>query len=122
MKLIFSCFEGIRKICWGVESTLVLLGWGFGEYYQCGYWAALENRGSRLSAAPRGSNPLLSAGLRDPWDVKSHLSGGRFLTNLPADDTFRLVLKRGTVSVFEGGLIGRLSLLAYIPQGITRHA
>ena len=93
------------------RNTLVLLQRGFGEYYQCGYWAALENRGSRLLAAARGSNPLLSASLRDPRAVKSFLAREWFLTNSSPDATFKLVLKRGAVP-FSGGLTSRLSLLA----------
>lgn len=107
-----SPFERIRKIWSRRRSTLVLLKWGFGEYYQCGYWAALENRGSRLLAAARGSNPLLSAALRDPRDVKTYFTREWFLTRPSSDGTFKLVLKRGTVS--QGGLTGRLSLLCDI--------
>src|SRR5205807_2015783 len=80
-----SRFERIRRVSCRDGSTLVLLKWGFGEYYQCGYWAALENRGSRLLAAARGSNPLLSACLRDPRDVKTCLTREWFLTNSSSD-------------------------------------
>src|SRR5260370_14967096 len=103
-----SHFEWIRSIWPGGRSTLVSLKWGFGEYYQCGYWAALENRGSRLLAAARGSNPLLSACLRDPRDVKTCLTREWFLTSPSSDGTLRLVLKRGSVPVFQGGLTSRL--------------
>ncbi len=96
--------------------------WGFGEYYQCGYWAALENRGSRLLAAARGSNPLLSACLRDPRDVKTCLTQEWFLTNSSAGGILKLVLKRGTVPIFQGGLTGRLSLLSNMPSGVAHHA
>ena len=111
-----SRFERIRRICCRHGSTLVLLERGFGEYYQCGYWAALENRGSRLLAAARGSNPLLSAALRDPRDTNTCLTGDteRFLTNRSPDGTLNLVLKRGTAPIFQGGLSGRLSFLADI--------
>jgi len=110
----FSRFERIRKICCRHGSTLVLLERGFGEYYQCGYWAALENRGSRRLAAARGSNPLLSACLRDPRDVKTCLTLKWFLTNSSSDGMLKLVLKRGTAPIFQGGLSGRLSFLADI--------
>jgi hypothetical protein len=117
-----SRFERIRKIWFGDRSTLVLLKWGFGEYYQCGYWAALENRGSRLFAAARGSNPLLSAALRDPRDVKTCLSREWFLTSPSSDGTLKLVLKRGTVPLFQGGLTSRFSLLSNILHGVAHHA
>jgi hypothetical protein len=117
-----SRFERIRKICCCCGSTLVLLKWGFGEYYQCGYWAALENRGSRLFAAARGSNPLLSAEVRDPRDVKTCLTGEWFLTSPWSDSSMKVVLKRGTVSVVRGGLTGRLSLLSNILPGVAHHA
>src|SRR5277367_5550601 len=97
MERDFSFFERIRKICCGYGSTLVLLKWGFGEYYQCGYWAALENRGSWLLAAARGSNPLLSAALRDPRDLRITLTAEWFLTNRTCRAILNLVLKRGTV-------------------------
>ncbi len=118
----FSRFEQIRKICCREGSTLVLLKWGFGEYYQCGYWAALENRGSRLFAAARGSNPLLSAVLRDPRDVKTCLICRWFLTSTSPDGTLKLVLKRGTVAISQGGLTGRLSLLSNILPRVAHHA
>ncbi len=117
-----SRFERIRKVCCRNRSTLVLLKWGFGEYYQCGYWAALENRGSRLLAAARGSNPLLSACLRDPRDVKTCLTQEWFLTNSSAGGTLKMVLKRGTAPIFQGGLTGRLSLLSNMPSGVAHHA
>src|SRR5580700_1760922 len=110
MERNFSRFERIRKICCGGGSTLVLLKWGCGEYYQCGYWAALENRGSRLFAAARGSNPLLCAALCDPRAFRITLTGEWFLTNRTAGGILRLVLKRGTAPVL-GGLTSRLSLL-----------
>jgi len=109
-----SLFERIRTTCCRDGSTLVLLKWGFGEYYQCGYWAALENRGSRLLAAARGPNPLLSAALRDPRDVKTCLTRGRFLTDPSSSGTLKVVLKRGAAPIFQGGLISRLSLLCDI--------
>jgi len=119
MERKFSRFKRIRKICSCNRSTLVSLKRGFGEYYQCGYWAALENRGSRLLAAARGSNPLLSAGLRDPRDVRTRLTREWFLTSRSSGDTLKLVLKRGTALVFQGGLTSRLSLLSDIlPRGI----
>jgi len=122
MERNFSPFERIRKSFSRDRSTLVLLKWGFGEYYQCGYWAALENRGSRLLAAARGSNPLLSACLRDPRDVKNCLMQEWFLTNFSADGTLKLVLKRGTAPIFQGGLTSRLSLLSSILPGVAHHA
>src|SRR5271166_3010247 len=106
--------EHIPNLCSHDGSTLVLLKWGFGEYYQCGYWAALENRGSRLLAAARGPNPLLSAALRDPRDVKTCLTRGRFLTDPSSSGTLKVVLKRGAAPIFQGGLISRLSLLCDI--------
>jgi hypothetical protein len=121
MVRVFSCFERIQRICAGDHSTLVLLKWGFGEYYQCGYWAALENRGSWLLAAARGSNPLLSAALRDPRDLRITLTREWFLTNRMSGGILKLVLKRGTVS-FLGGLLGRLSLLFDILPRIAYHA
>lgn|SRR5258708_15151419 len=122
MERFFSRFERIRSIRSCHRRTLVLLKWGFGEYYQCGYWAALENRGSRLLAAARGSNPLLSACLRDPRDVKTCLTQEWFLTNSSAGGILKLVLKRGTVPIFQGGLTGRLSLLSNMPSGVAHHA
>src|ERR1700733_5951605 len=110
----FSHREGLRKICSRCRSPLVLLRRSFGEYYQCGYWAALENRGSRLLAAARGSNPLLSAALRGPRGPRNCLNNERFLTNSFPDGSLKLVLKRGTVSIFQGGLTSRLSLLCCI--------
>ena len=121
MERFFSLFERILKIQPSGRSTLVLLKWGFGEYYQCGYWAALENRGSRLFAAARGSNPLLSAS-RDPRDFKTSLTGECSLTSCSPSATFKLVLKRGTVSIFRGGLTSRLLLLSHIPPRIAYHA
>src|ERR1700731_1144979 len=121
MGLFFSSLPRIRKFSCRDSSTAVLLKWGFGEYYQCGYWAALENRGSRLLAAARGSNPLLSACLRDLRYVKACLTREWFLTRPSSNGTFRLVLKRGSVSVFQGGLISRLSLLSNIPLGVAHH-
>src|SRR6267154_3344839 len=114
MERNLSRFERIRKICCSHGSTLALLERGIGEYYQCGYWAALENRGSRLLAAARGSNPLLSAWLRDPRDVTTCLIQEWFLTNSSTDGMLKLVLKRGTAPIFQGGLSGRLSLLSNI--------
>ena len=122
MERVFSSFEQIRTIPSRDRSTLVVLKWGFGEYYQCGYWAALENRGSRLFAAARGSNPLLSAALRDPRDLKNCLASEGFLTNRLLSATLNLVLKRSSVSVFRGGLISRLLLLSDIPPRIAHHA
>ena len=110
MERSLSCFERIQKIQPCDRSTLVSLKWGFGEYYQCGYWAALENRGSRLSAAARGSSPLLSA-LRDPRDLKTRLANASFLTYGSSSGTLEVVLKRDTVSNFRGGLTSRLLLL-----------
>jgi hypothetical protein len=105
----FSHREGLRKICSRCRSPLVLLQRGFGEYYQCGYWAALENRGSRLLAAASRSNPLLSASFRDPRAVKSLSDREWFLTNPSLESTFKVVFKRGSVP-FLGGLTSRLSL------------
>jgi hypothetical protein len=122
MEQTFSCFERIRSIRSLDRSTLALLKWGFGEYYQCGYWAALENRGSRLFAAARGSNPLLSAVLRDPRDLRTRLTIEWFLTNRSSDATLKVVLKRGSVPFFQGGLTGRLSLLFDVPPRIVSHA
>jgi hypothetical protein len=79
--------------------------------------AALENRGSRLSAAARASNPLLSAG--DPREVKVCLSREWFLMEQFSAGSFKLVLKRGAVSIFQGGLTGRLSLLSTILTGVA---
>ncbi|PYX27728.1 MAG: hypothetical protein DMG77_18170 [Acidobacteria bacterium] len=111
MERDFPRFERIRRIYSCDRSTLVSLKRGFGEYYQCGYWAALENRGSRLLAAARGSSPLLSAGLRDPRDIKTCLTRAWFLTDRSSDGTLKVVLKRGTALVFQGGLTSRLSFL-----------
>lgn len=110
----FSSLDRIRKNYCHDRSTLGSLKWGFGEYYQCGYWAALENRGSRLLAAARGSNPLLSAAVCDPRDVKTCLTCESSLTSAPSDSSLKVVLKRGAVSVVRGGLTGRLSLLCDI--------
>jgi hypothetical protein len=81
--------------------------------------AALENRGSRLSAAARGSNPLLSAGVRDPREFRVCLSREWCLTEQLSAGIFKLVLKRGAVSIFQGGLTGRLSLLSTILTGVA---
>ena len=121
-ELTLSRFEQIRSVCCRDRSTLVSLRWGFGEYYQCGYWAALENRGSRLLAAAMASNPLLSACLRDPRDVKTCLTRERFLTSSSSDGILKLVIKRGSVPVFQGGLTSRLSLLYNIPHEAAHHA
>ena len=115
----FSCPERIPIVSSCDRSTLALLKWGFGEYYQCGYWAALENRGSRLFAAARGSNPLLSA-LRDPRDVRTNLTCRSSLTHASSDAIFGLVLKRGTAPSL-GGLISRLSLLRDILPQVFHH-
>jgi hypothetical protein len=116
----FPCFEWVPRIWSRYGSMLVLLEWGFGDYYQCGYWAALENRGSRLVAAARGSNPLLSAALRDSRELKNYLTSEWFLTNRLSDASLRLVLKRGTAP-FLGGLISRLSLLSNILPRTLSH-
>ena len=121
MERNFSRFERIRKVWSRDRSTLDLLKWGFGECYQCGYWAALENRGSRLLAAARGSNPLLSAALRDPRDLKSCLASESFLTSRWSSAILKLVLKRGTVSIYRGGLTSRLSLLLDLLPRIVHH-
>jgi hypothetical protein len=34
----------------------------------------------------------------------------------------KVVLKRGTARIFQGGLVGRLSLLRDIPPRIVQHA
>ena len=120
MGRIFSWLERIWKICTHDRSTLALLKWGFGEYYQCGYWAALENRGSRLFAATRGSNPLLSAVLSDPRDIKAGLTR-KSLTHAWSDAMLRVVLKRGT-ALFVGGLTSRLSLLWDLLPRLFHHA
>ena len=121
MERNFSCFDRIGKISWSNGSTLALLRRGFGEYYQCGYWAALENRGSWLFAAARGSNPLLSVALRDPRDLKTCSSREWFLTNRMSDSILDLVFKRDTAP-FLGGLTSRLSLFLNSPRGVARHA
>lgn len=121
MERVFSRAERIGGIWPHGRSTLALLKWGFGEYYQCGYWAALENRGSRLFAAARGSNPLLSAALRDPRDIRSSLTRKSLLTHHSSDATFKLVLKRGTAPSL-GGLTSRLSLFCDILPRVFSHA
>jgi hypothetical protein len=121
MERIFLRLNSILKIWSRSCSTLVLLKWGFGEYYQCGYWAALENRGSWLLAAARGSNPLLSAALRDPRDLGITLPREFFLTNRTSGGILKLVLKRGSAP-FLGGLIGRLSFLSGVLPRIVHHA
>src|SRR5437016_13748650 len=68
MERDFPRFERIRRIYSCDRSTLVSLKRGFGEYYQCGYSAALENRGSRLRATARGASALRPDGLRAPPD------------------------------------------------------
>jgi len=117
----FSGFERIRRICAHDRSTLALLKWGFGEYYRCGYWAALENRGSRLFAAARGSNPLLSSALRDPRDIRTCLTRKSSLTHPSPDATLKLVLKRGTAP-FSGGLTSRLWFFCDILPRVSHHA
>ncbi len=116
-----SRLDRIREICFRAGSTLVLLERGFGEYYQCGYWAALENRGSRLLAAARGSNPLLSAGLRDPRAIRTRLSCEWILTRPSSNATLKMVLKRGPAP-FLGGLTGRLSILSDLHLRSLIHA
>ena len=120
MERNFSCFDRIGKISWSNGSTLALLRWGFGEYYQCGYWAALENRGSRLSAAARGSNPLLSAAVRDPQDITTGLTRKSSLTHPSSDAIFRPVLKRG-LAPFFGGLTSRLLFFCVILPRVASH-
>jgi len=68
-----------------------------------------------------GSNPLLSAALRDPRDLRNCLTREWFLTNRTSGGILNLVLKRGTAP-FQGGLIGRLSHLSYILPGVPHHA
>jgi hypothetical protein len=121
MEQNFSSFSRFRKICLPDRSTLSSLEWGFGEYYQCGYWAALENRGSRLLAAARGSNPLLSAALRDPREIRFHSIGESRLTSLSPDAILKKVLKRGSVP-YLGGLTSRLSLLFNLSPRVIRNA
>lgn len=121
MERIFLRLNPIQKICSCDRSTLALLKQGFGEYYQCGYWAALENRGSWLLAATRGSNPLLSAALRDPRDLRITLTGEWFLTNRTSGGILKSVLKRGTAP-FLGGLTGRLLLSLRHPRRVAHHA
>jgi hypothetical protein len=121
MERLFSRFERIRELYYLRGSTLALINRGFGEYYQCGYWAALENRGSRLFAAARGSNPLLSAVLRDPWDFRITLTSECFLTTCRSSAMLRMVLKRGTVSIFQGGLTSRLLHLQDTLPWISSH-
>jgi len=113
--------DRIRTIRSHARSALALLKWGFGEYYQCGYWAALENRGSRLFAAARGSNPLLSAAVRDPRDLSTLLARNSLLTPLWSEGNLKLVLKRGPLP-FLGGLTSRLSLLYDILPRVFYHA
>lgn len=115
-----SCFERIRKACAHTRSTLALLRWGFGEYYQCGYWAALENRGSRLFAAARGSNPLLSAAVRDPRTLGTLSGRNSLLTQMSSEGSLEVVLKRGPLP-FLGGLTSRLSLLYDILPPVFHH-
>jgi len=112
--------EHIPNLCSHDRSTLALLKWGFGEYYQCGYWAALENRGSRLFAAARGSNPLLSAALRDPQEIRRHSTGKRLLTHPSSDASLKMVLKRGPASSL-GGLTSRLSYFYDILPRVFSH-
>lgn len=120
MEQEFSCLERIPRICSRVRSRLALLNRGFGEYYQCGYWAALENRGSRLFAAARGSNPLLSAAVRDPRDIRSGLTRKSSLTHPSSESNLRLVLKRVTAPV-PGGPTGRLSFFCDILPQVFHH-
>jgi hypothetical protein len=107
MEQNFPRSEQIRKVCF--------------HDYQCGYWAALENRESRLVATARGSNPLLSAALHDPRDIRTRLPRKASLTRSPCDATLSSVLKRGPVP-FLGGLIGRLSHFCHIPLQVFSHA
>jgi hypothetical protein len=44
------------------------------------------------------------------------------LTHSSSNANLKLVLKRGTVRIFQGGLTSRLSLLSYIPPGPFYHA
>jgi hypothetical protein len=122
MERFFSRLKRIRKISRLDRCTLTLLKLGFGEYYQCGYWAALENRGSQLLAAARGSNPLLSAALGDPRDIKTCLGLEWFLTSPSSNSNLKLVLKRGLTPILQGGLTSRLSLLSKILPGVAHHA
>ena len=121
MESNYSCFEKIRKICAHALSTLALLKCTFGEYYHCGYWAALENRGSRLCAAARGPNPLLSA-VRDPRDLSTLVARNSLLTHRSSAGNLKVVLKRGPITIFQGGLTSRLSLLHDILPPVVYHA
>jgi hypothetical protein len=116
-----SCIGRNPSVSSHDRSTLVLLKWGFGEYYQCGYWAALENRGSRLFAAARGSNPLLSAAVRDPRDIRTCSTRKSSLTHSSANAKFRKVLKRG-LAPFLGGLTSRLLFFCDVLPRVSYHA
>jgi len=60
--------------------------------------------------------------LRDPRDLKTCLTSECFLTTCSSSAILNLVLKRGTVSIFRGGLTSRLSLLSDTPPRIVYHA
>ena len=60
--------------------------------------------------------------LRDPRDVKTCLTSECFLANRTSIATLKLVLKRGTVPTFRGGLTSRLWFLFDILPRIVYHA
>jgi len=120
MEQICSLSDRIGKIWSSDRSTLGVLKCSFGEYYQCGYWAALENRGSRLFAAARGSNPLLSAAVRDPRAFGTLSARNSLLTHVSSEGNLKLVLKRGPLP-FLGGLTSRLLLLYDILPPVVHH-
>jgi hypothetical protein len=55
-------------------------------------------------------------------EVKICLTREYFLLKRSSDGTFNLVLKRGAVPIFQGGLISRLSLFSAIPSRIVHNA
>jgi len=62
-----------------------------------------------------------AADITDSLGVRTCLTRDYFLLNRSSDATFKLVLKRGPVSVFQGGPTSRLSLLPDILPGVAHH-
>jgi len=81
----------------------------------------IGSRGSQLALwrANRISVPLRARGHK--W-VKTSLTRAWFLTDASPNGSLKVVLKRGTASSFQGGLIGRLSLLRDVLLRIVQHA
>jgi hypothetical protein len=62
------------------------------------------------------------ADINDLHSVRTSLTCEYFLLNTSSDATLKLVLNRGPVPHFQGGLASRLSLLFDILTGAAHHA